>query len=231
MSFQNWLADLLKKKPSEKPSATVSTKGSSGVVMQSPTTPPVVKNISISPSPGLGISLTSKGLFDDYIERVLSHEGGYTDRADDPGNWTGGRRGVGELRGTKYGISAASYPTLDIRNLTWEQAKEIYRTDFWERVGGDELPKGLSFQLLDAAINHGGGNAVRWLQRAVDVAADGKLGPVTEAAIAAADEADVVLKFNAERLRFYTQLSIWPTYGKGWVRRVADNLDYAAKDN
>lgn len=154
-----------------------------------------------------------------YIERVLGHEGGYVNHPADPG---------GE---TQWGIAKASYPNVDIKALTRAQAVEIYRRDFWERVHAEELPPALGFQALDAAVNHGTGNAVRWLQRAAGVADDGFFGPVSRAAIKAASENDLLLRFNAVRLDFYTRLSTWPTFGKGWARRIAGNLLYAAEDN
>ena len=69
------------------------------------------------------------------------------------------------------------------------------------------------------------------LQRAVGVADDGKIGPRTLAAVAAMSVTDVLSRFNAERLEFYASLSTWATYGKGWARRVAGNLRYAAEDS
>lgn len=156
--------------------------------------------------------------FDTLIERVLGHEGGYVNDPKDPG---------GE---TQWGISKRSYPTLDIRNLTRQQAVEIYRRDFWDRVQGDKLHPAVAFQALDAAVNHGIGNAVRWLQRAVGVADDGVIGPMTLAALGRREPSDVVLLFNAERIDFYTKLSTWDHYGRGWARRVAGNLRYGAQD-
>lgn len=158
-------------------------------------------------------------LFDDLIDRVLSHEGGYVNDPRDPG---------GE---TKFGIAKRSYPNIDIRNLTREAAIEIYRRDFWARVSGDTLPRAFAFQALDAAVNHGIGNAVRWMQRAAGVADDGVIGPLTLAAVARTDAADLVLAFNAERLEFYAKLATFDTFGRGWTRRVAGNLRYAAQDN
>jgi lysozyme family protein len=156
--------------------------------------------------------------FDTFIERVLSHEGGYVNHPSDPG---------GE---TKWGIAKRSYPHLNIKDLTREQAIEIYRRDFWQAVGGHLLTDEVAFQALDAAINHGPANAIRWLQRAVGVADDGVFGPISRAAVGRMPSVDVVLRFNAERLDFYTKLSTWGTFGKGWVRRVANNLRYAAED-
>lgn len=153
------------------------------------------------------------------IDRVLAHEGGYVNDPRDPG---------GE---TQWGIAKASYPKLNIKTLTRSQAIEIYRRDFWAPIGGDALPDAAAFQLLDACVNHGAGNAVRWLQRAVGAADDGRLGPLTLAAVKRTNPADLVLLFNAERLEFYTKLGTWSTFGKGWVRRVAANLRFAALDN
>ena len=159
------------------------------------------------------------GMFDYFIERVLVHEGGYVNDPRDPG------------QETRWGISKRAYPHLDIRNLTRAQAVDIYRRDFWQRVRGDELPREFAFQALDAAVNHGIGNAVRWMQRAAGVADDGVIGPVTLAAVQRAQPADLVLRFNAERLRFYAKLTTFATFGRGWVNRVAGNLEHAAADN
>ena len=168
--------------------------------------------------------------YDEAFDRVIGHEGAYQNDHNDRGNWTTGEIGKGELKGTKWGISAMSYPHLDIEALTQQEAKEIYYNDFWLRVGGDDLPAAIVFQLFDAAINHGVGNAIRMLQRAVDVADDGQYGPVTESAVMMRMVDDVLHCFNAERLDFYTKLSTWHMYGKGWVRRVTQNMRYGAYD-
>lgn len=158
-------------------------------------------------------------MFLSLIDRVLSHEGGYVNDPRDPG---------GE---TKFGISKRSYPGVDIKGLTRDGAIEIYHRDFWQRVQGDKLPRPFVFQALDAAVNHGIGNAVRWMQRAAGVADDGIIGPATLAAVARSEVADLVLNFNAERLEFYAKLGTFDTFGRGWTRRVAGNLRYAAQDN
>src|SRR5690625_2563288 len=161
--------------------------------------------------------------FDTFIRRILSHEGGYSSDRTDPGNWTGGRVGAGKLLGTKYGIAANTYPHLDIPNLTWDQAAQIYRKDYWKASGADKLPPSVGFQLLDGAVNSGIRRATQWLQRAAGVADDGIIGPITRRAIVAADPADLVMRFLAERLDFMTGLSTWPKFGRGWARRIAAN--------
>ncbi|THF67603.1 hypothetical protein E6C76_04035 [Pseudothauera nasutitermitis] len=160
--------------------------------------------------------------FDTAFERLIGHEGGYVNHPEDPGgetNW-----GV-----TLRTAREAGY-TGSMRDLTRDQAKEIYRTAYWGRAQAEQYDGAIAFQVFDAAVNHGIGQAIRFLQRAVGVADDGAVGPVTLAAVRAMSVTDVLARFNAERLDFYTKLSTWPTFGKGWARRVVGNLKYAAED-
>ena len=155
--------------------------------------------------------------FDKAFDRLIGHEGGYVNDPRDPG---------GE---TKFGISKRSYPNLDIANLTVEQAKAIYLRDFWEPLG-DAHPA-IKFQVFDFAVNSGIQTAIRKLQAAIGVADDGHFGAVSSAALQAMDVNDVLMRFVAKRLRFWTALSTWPTYSKGWALRAAGDLEYAAEDN
>lgn len=168
--------------------------------------------------------------FDQAFERLIGHEAGYSIDPKDPGNWTGGRTNVGLLKGTKFGIASNTYPDVDIKNLTLAIAKAIYKRDWWMKIDADNIDGAIVFQLWDFAVNAGMSTAKRALQRAVKVGDDGQFGPITIAAIQKSGVSDVLLRFNAQRLRFYTSLSTWPTYGKGWTNRVSINLDYAAED-
>lgn len=168
--------------------------------------------------------------FEIILKRVVSHEGGYTDDKDDPGNWTGGKVGVGELKGSKYGISAASYPHLDIRKLSWEKAKEIY----WQWYRDCKLYNYravMQYQLFDSAFNHGITRTNKLLQATVGATQDGIVGKNTLAAVAEVSDEDIVLLFLATRLQFFTDISHFTKYGRGWSRRIAQNLRYAAEDN
>jgi lysozyme family protein len=169
--------------------------------------------------------------FLDYFDRLIGSEGGWSIDHDDPGNWTGGRVGVGTLKGTKYGIAANTYPDLDIKALTLDDARAIYWRDWWLKLGADELPPAVAYQVWQFAVNAGIGTAKRGLQFAVGVAQDGQIGPITLAAVRAAPLSDVLLRFNAFVLRHYTSLSTFTTYGRGWTNRVAESLLYAARDN
>lgn len=155
--------------------------------------------------------------FDIAFDRLLGHEGGYSNDPNDPG---------GE---TNWGISRRSYPNVSIKHLTREMAKAIYERDFWNPLG--DADPAIKFQVFDFAVNGGLATGLRKLQAAVGVADDGHWGPRSAAALAAMDKNDVLLRFNAQRLRYYTSLRLWPNYGKGWTNRVAGNLDFAAQDN
>lgn len=167
--------------------------------------------------------------FNTAFDRLISSEGGYSNDTRDSGNWTGGVIGRGELKGTKFGISAAAYPSIDIQSITLGQAKEIYYRDFWSIIGNAH--PSIKFQLFDAAVNHGHGNAIRFLQDAVRVAPDGQWRKVSQAALDAMDTSDVLLRFVAYRLKFWAKLKAFDTYGRGWTGRGAENLLFAAEDN
>lgn len=157
--------------------------------------------------------------FHTAIERILSHEGGYVNDPRDPG---------GE---TQWGVSKRTYPSVNIKTLTRDGAIAIYQADFWQPVASKVHDSALCFQLMDAAVNHGMGNAVRFLQRAIGVADDGHFGRASQAALELMDPHDVHLLFMAERFEFWTKLKSFDTFGRGWTRRGAQNLRYLAADN
>jgi lysozyme family protein len=150
--------------------------------------------------------------FDEAFELLLGHEGGYVNDLRDPG---------GE---TKFGISKRSYPGEDIANMTLGRAKAIYLRDYWGSAGCDAVHDGIKFDLFDMAVNSGVRAAVRCLQQAVGEHEDGVLGPRTLQAAQSMPPPRVAARFNAARLRFMADLPTWPTFGRGWARRIADNL-------
>lgn len=157
--------------------------------------------------------------FKTVIDRVLGHEGGYVNDPNDPG---------GE---TNWGISKRSYPNVDIKNLTRDQAVAIYLRDFWTPIKGERLHDGTAYQLMDSAVNSGIAQSIRLLQRALDVADDGHFGPMSLAASMNMSESDQILRFNAERIEFMTKLKNWKHHGAGWMRRIAGNLRFGAIDS
>lgn len=156
--------------------------------------------------------------FEVAVERSLSHEAGYVWHPRDPG---------GE---TKWGISKRTYPHLNIKDLTREDAKLIYKRDFWNACGSS-LDPAVMYQVFDAAINHGIGNAIRMLQKAVKVADDGHWGPNSQSHYENMELNDKLMRFLSYRMDFMTKLITWDSFGKGWMRRIAENLRFAALDN
>ncbi len=155
--------------------------------------------------------------FKQAFDRLIDSEGNYVNNPKDPG---------GE---TKFGISKRTYPGVDIKNLTLEAAKDIYFHDFWTPLG-DTHPA-IKFQVFDFAVNSGIPTAIRKLQTAVGAADDGHWGPISQKALNAMDMNDILLRYLAERIRFWASLSTWAEFGKGWARRAADNLYFASEDN
>jgi len=155
--------------------------------------------------------------FEDAVEVVLKHEGGYVFHPKDPG---------GE---TNFGISKRSYPTLDIKNLTIKDAVAIYKKDFWDALQIDALPFSLRLVVFDAAVNQGPGAAIGMLQGILGVKVDGVLGPVTLSKLNQVDETKLFQKYCAQRLQRYFQTRGFSHFGAGWIRRLLDVSILAAK--
>jgi lysozyme family protein len=151
---------------------------------------------------------------------TIGQEGGFTKDPTDKGDWTGGQVGAGTLKGTKYGISAASYPGLDIQNLTLDQAMAIYKSDYWNAIQGDQLPLAVAKVAFDTAVNSGVSSAAKMLQRIVGVYVDGKIGPISVAAINKADPIPTAQELLVQRVLLDTQASQWQIDKVGWVRRT-----------
>ena len=150
--------------------------------------------------------------FDTAFAKLIGHEGGYVDHPSDPGG------------ATNFGITQRSYPGEDIRGMTLERAKLIYRRDFWGPAGCESVPEAIRFDLFDMAVNSGVRAAVKTLQKAVQETEDGVLGPRTLQATSSMQGSRLVARFNGVRLAFMAGLPNWPAFSRGWARRIADNL-------
>lgn len=167
--------------------------------------------------------------FDEAFKTVIGHEGGFTLHSGDPGNWTSGKVGIGTLKGTKYGIAANTYPNEDIKNLTLDRAKQLYKRDFWDKAKCDQLPDGLRFHVFDVSVNSGVSRGVKTLQQALGVNDDGIVGSQTINASKSQNAHEILIKFYSFRIAFYTSLNTFSTFGKGWMNRVANNLKVGLK--
>lgn len=158
-------------------------------------------------------------IFDEVFNRLMGHEGNYSNDPNDPG---------GE---TKWGISKRAYPSLIIKSLTREDAYNIYKKDFWDKLELYSIPDNVSFQLFDFAVNSGIQTAIRYFQRALGIADDGYFGPISKETMKNTSETDMIMNLNAERLNYMTRLSGWSSFSKGWARRIANNLRYGSLDS
>ena len=154
--------------------------------------------------------------FDDIIEVVLEHEGGYVNDPDDPG---------GE---TNFGVAKRSHPDVDIANLTKDGAKEIYKEHYWDKNKVESLPEYLRHIYFDMCVNFGRGGAVRVLQRAANaknrdkIEVDGGMGPATLKAIQNVELERVrsyrVLRFANLVIKKPEQERFW----FGWYKRATE---------
>lgn len=155
--------------------------------------------------------------FDQAFDILLKHEGGFSDHPADRGGKT--RYGITEAVAREVGYRG------DMRELPLDLAKRIYRDRYWDAVRAEELPEAVRYAVFDAAVNSGPRQAALWLQRAVGVKDDGIIGPQTLAAVRATDPQALLRRMLSARLRFMTDLPTWPTFGRGWARRIADLME------
>lgn len=141
--------------------------------------------------------------FNVAVGRVISHEGEYSNDPNDPG------------RETKFGISKRAYPNLDVKNLTREQAIEIYYNDYWRPLKDLAINDYVRFHLFDYAVNSGVNQAIKTYLK---IYLRGK------------NDLHVVMLLTTERLKFLKTLPSWRNFGGGWIQRLLRNIQYAVDD-
>lgn len=157
--------------------------------------------------------------FERALSLVLVHEGGWADDPQDPG----GATNFGVTIGTLSLWLGRPATKAEVKALTVAKVAPIYRRKYWDAIQGDDLPAGLDYALFDFAVNSGPKRAIIGLQRALGVGDDGKLGPITLAAVAERDTKTLIGALCSGRLAFLQSLTgTWPRFGKGWTRRVND---------
>ncbi len=158
------------------------------------------------------------GNFDRALAEVLKHEGGFVNHPDDPGG------------ATNRGITIAVYrkwidkdgTANDLKKISTAVVAHIYRKHYWNAVRGDDLPPGVDYAVFDFAVNSGVSRASKFLQAILKVPQDGKIGPVTIAAVNDGVPDALINQYCDRRLAFLKALRTWATFGRGWGKRVAD---------
>lgn len=160
--------------------------------------------------------VTQMDKFNTAMKFTLRWEGGYIEHAADPG---------GE---TNFGIAKRSHPDVDIKNLTEEAAKEIYREKYWNKIKGDDLAPAVALAVMDYAVNSGTSRSAKTLQKVVGATSDGAIGPNTLKKVKAAIEADgenaVAQAVVMERVGFLCRLvknkPVMIVFLHGWMKRT-----------
>lgn len=164
---------------------------------------------------------------DEMIDALLVREGGYVNHKADKG----GPTNMGITQATLSNYRGKPVSIDDVRNLDEAEARAIYRQNYWIAPGFDALglPPLAQEMLFDAGVNHGPKNAVKQLQSAVGVPADGIIGPMTRNAIAGADAERLPARMIAERVEFFgriiTRSPSQAVFAHGWMRRCKEFIE------
>ena len=163
--------------------------------------------------------------FDDALKAILHHEGGFVNHPKDPGGMTN----LGVTKRVWEEWVGHEVDEKAMRALTPETVGPMYKTKYWDKIRGDDLPTGVDYAVFDAAINSGPGRAAKWLQTAVGAVPDGAIGAGTLAKVGAMDAKSIIEKYQETRLAFMQSLPTWEVFGKGWGRRVTEVKEAALK--
>jgi len=156
-------------------------------------------------------------------------EGGFSDDVHDPGNWTGGRVGVGLLAGSNMGVTAAALARwLGLKAVTKERMRQLPAATFdaialslyWTPMGCGRLPEGVDLMVFDYGWNRGASTSLRLLQRVLKLPQDGICGPMTAETASAEDRTSLIGRIFDTQLVAYRGLADYDRYGKGWQARA-----------
>jgi lysozyme family protein len=158
-----------------------------------------------------------KDNWDKSFELMLASEGGFANHPSDPGGMTN----LGVTKATWENWVGRQSDESEMRGLTPDKVEPLYKKKYWDAVRGDELPIGLDYLVFDFAVNAGAGRAIKTLQTALGVTADGGFGPITLKEVQTVEPANLIERFSKAKETFYQSLTQFPTFGKGWLNRVA----------
>lgn len=162
--------------------------------------------------------MTTEG-FARSMPHILVYEGGKVDHPKDPGGRT--NQGVIQRVYDSYRRKIGQ-PPRDVYQMTNAERDAIYKSQYWDAIRGNDLPAGIDFVVFDGAVNSGPKQSVKWLQRALGVQADGVLGMVTMDALESYANHDALVAAIIDRREaFLRALKTFPTFGKGWLARLA----------
>jgi lysozyme family protein len=154
--------------------------------------------------------------WDKSFDLVIVNEGGFVNNPNDPG----GATNLGCTQTVWEQWVGHPVSIEDMKALTKDDVKPLYKRKFWDAIHGDALPAGLDYCIFDCAINSGVGRAAKFIQEIVGVSPDGAIGNNTISAISQINPVTLINEFSEKRLTYLQQLKLWPMFGNGWGKRV-----------
>ena len=159
--------------------------------------------------------------FDKALKLTLNFEGGISNDPVDRGGLTA--HGITQQTYNRFRRLNALSPRSVI-HIAEVEVTAIYHTEYWKAAHCHEMPERLALCTFDTAVNMGPGRAIRLLQSALRVPADGQFGPRTKAAVDRADEFETIRRFLDARQDFYDDIiesdPSQVRFRRGWANRV-----------
>lgn len=160
--------------------------------------------------------------FKKCLDTILAHEGGFVDHPEDPGG------------ATNKGITLQTYNDFlgreatveELKNIPDEHVETIYKKEYWDKISGDDLPCGVDLAVFDWAVNSGFIRPAKVFQELIGAKVDGYIGPKTLEQVGEPEtHFNIILNLCKKRQDFYTSLSTFDTFGKGWTRRTEETRE------
>ena len=158
--------------------------------------------------------------FNNCLELLLVHEGGFVNDSRD----NGGMTNLGVTIKTWEEWVGHPVSEKEMRRLTPLMVTPLYKRKYWDACRANELISGLDYCLFDVAVNSGPGRAIKLLQSCVGAEPDGGFGSITMALTkkVCKNPAELITFYCTKRLEFLQSLKSWPTFGIGWEKRVKE---------
>lgn len=156
--------------------------------------------------------------FRSCVDVILAKEGGYVDHKKDPG----GATNMGITFNTLSAWRHEEITKQDVKDLTVEEARQIYQANYWNALSCDDLPSGVDLVVFDFGVNAGPGQSAKILQKVVGTNADGVIGPITLGAANSLKPENIIRRFGELRMEYYLRLPTFRTFGRGWTKRTEE---------
>lgn len=187
----------------------------------------ISRNQTKSEDPMTNHTKPKDNAFEWALEIILQHEGGYVDHPDDPG----GATNMGITKSVYENHIGRSVTKDDMKELTFDDVKPIYKEKYWDRMHCGDMPLGVALCVFDFGVNAGTGRGAKFLQEIVGSTPDGAVGPITIKTmnewISKNSEKGIIKTYHTRRENYYRSLKHFDTFGNGWLRRNNETTEHA----